>query len=130
MIESDPLARRHIVAQDYPGDLGLSQTGVQLIRVPVCEPVARREIYRVELKPRVGNERGLKPGPATAVSNDDFDRHFGVVTAVVLTKRVEKKKQVYPFEYSFRTSSGMGMRASSYPAGAQDSQSAPLVSGT
>jgi mRNA interferase MazF len=61
-------------------------------------PVARWEIYWVDLEPSVGSEQGGDRRPAIVVSNDGFNRHFDVVTVVPMTKRAGKKRRVYPFE--------------------------------
>lgn len=61
-------------------------------------PVARWEIYCVDLDPRVGSERGGVRRPAIVVSNDGFNAHFDVVTIVPLTKRKGKRRRVYEFE--------------------------------
>ena len=61
-------------------------------------PVARWEIYWVDLEPRVGSEQGGARRPAIVVSNDGFNTHFEVVTIVPLTKRQGKRRRVYEFE--------------------------------
>jgi len=61
-------------------------------------PVARWEIYWVELEPSVESEQGGDRRPAVVVSNDGFNRYFDVVTVVPLTKQGGKKRRVYPFE--------------------------------
>ncbi len=61
-------------------------------------PVARWEVYWVDLEPHVGSEKGGDRRPAIVVSNDGFNQHFDVVTVVPLTKRAGKKRQIYPFE--------------------------------
>ena len=61
-------------------------------------PVARWEIYWVDLEPRVGSEQGGDRRPAVVVSNDGFNHHFDVVTVVPMTKREGRKRRVYPFE--------------------------------
>jgi len=61
-------------------------------------PVARWEIYWVDLEPRVGSEQGGVRRPAIVVSNDGFNTHFEVVTIVPLTKRQGKRRRVYEFE--------------------------------
>ena len=61
-------------------------------------PVARWEIYWVDLEPRVGSEQGGERRPAIVVSNNGFNQHFDVVTIVPMTKREGKKRRVYPFE--------------------------------
>ena len=61
-------------------------------------PVARWEIYWVDLEPRVGSEQGGARRPAIVVSNDGFNAHFEVVTIVPLTKCKGKRRRVYEFE--------------------------------
>jgi mRNA interferase MazF len=61
-------------------------------------PVARWEIYWVDLEPSVGREQGGERRPAMVVSNDGFNQHFDVVTVVPMTKREGKKRRAYPFE--------------------------------
>jgi mRNA interferase MazF len=61
-------------------------------------PVARWEIYWVDLEPRVGSEQGGARRPAIVLSNDGFNQHFDVVTVLPLTKREGKKRRVYEFE--------------------------------
>lgn len=61
-------------------------------------PVARWEIYWVDLEPPVGSEQGGARRPAIVLSNDGFNGHFGVVTVVPLTKRTGKRRRVYEFE--------------------------------
>ncbi|MCJ7629858.1 MAG: type II toxin-antitoxin system PemK/MazF family toxin [Longimicrobiales bacterium] len=61
-------------------------------------PVARWEVYWVDLEPHLGSEQGGERGPAVVVSNDGFNQFFDVVTIVPLTKREGKRRQVYPFE--------------------------------
>lgn len=61
-------------------------------------PVARWEIYRVDLEPRVGSEQGGGRRPAIVLSNDGFNHHFEVVTILPLTKRKGKRRRVYEFE--------------------------------
>jgi mRNA interferase MazF len=61
-------------------------------------PVARWEIYWVDLEPRVGSEQGGARRPAIVVSNDGFNAHFEVVTIVPLTKRKDKRRRAYEFE--------------------------------
>jgi mRNA interferase MazF len=61
-------------------------------------PVARWDIYWVDLEPHVGSEQGGLRRPAIVVSNDGFNAHFDVVTIVPLTKREGKKRRVYAFE--------------------------------
>lgn len=61
-------------------------------------PVARWEIYWVDLDPRVGSEQGGARRPAIVLSNDGFNAHFDVVTIVPLTKRKGKRRRVYEFE--------------------------------
>lgn len=60
-------------------------------------PVARWELYRVDLDPVVGREQA-GDRPALVVSNDGFNAHFDMVTVVPLTKRAGKVRRVYPFE--------------------------------
>lgn len=61
-------------------------------------PVARWEIYWVDLEPHVGREQGGDRRPALIVSNDGFNAHFDVVTVLPLTSLEGKKRRVYPFE--------------------------------
>jgi mRNA interferase MazF len=61
-------------------------------------PVARWEIYWVDLEPRVGSEQGGIRRPAIVVSNDGVNTHLDVVTIVPLTKREGKRRRVYTFE--------------------------------
>jgi mRNA interferase MazF len=61
-------------------------------------PVARWEIYWVDLEPSAGREQGGERRPAMVVSNDGFNQHFDVVTVVPMTKREGKKRRAYPFE--------------------------------
>jgi mRNA-degrading endonuclease toxin of MazEF toxin-antitoxin module len=61
-------------------------------------PVARWEVYWVDLEPHVGSEQGGDRRPAIVVSNDGFNQYFDVVTVVPMTKRQGKKRQAYPFE--------------------------------
>lgn len=61
-------------------------------------PVARWDVYWVDLDPRVGSEQGGARRPAIVVSNDGFNAHFEVVTIVPLTKRKEKRRRIYEFE--------------------------------
>ncbi len=60
-------------------------------------PVARWELYRVDLDPVVGREQA-GDRPALVVSNDGFNAHFDMVTVVPLTKHAGKVRRVYPFE--------------------------------
>ncbi len=62
------------------------------------DPVARWDLFWVELEPHVGREQAGERRPAEVVSNDGFNRHFEVVTVVPLTKRTGKRRRVYPFE--------------------------------
>lgn len=61
-------------------------------------PVARWEIFWVDLEPRVGSEQGGIRRPAIVLSNDGINAHFDVVTIVPLTKREGKRRRVYAFE--------------------------------
>lgn len=61
-------------------------------------PVARWDIYWVDLEPRVGSEQGGDRRPAVVLSNDGFNAHFEVVTVVPLTKPRGKRRRVYEFE--------------------------------
>lgn len=61
-------------------------------------PVARWELYWVDLEPRVGSEQGGVRRPAIVLSNDGFNAHFDIVTIVPLTKRAGKRRRVYEFE--------------------------------
>lgn len=61
-------------------------------------PVARWELYWVDLDPVVGSEQGGDRRPALVLSNDGFNSLFSVVTVVPLTKRKGKARGVYPFE--------------------------------
>jgi len=61
-------------------------------------PVARWEIYWVDLEPRIGSEQGGVHRPALVLSNDGFNAHFDVVTVIPLTKREGKQRRVYAFE--------------------------------
>jgi mRNA interferase MazF len=60
-------------------------------------PVARWELYRVDLEPTLGSEQG-GDRPALIVSNDGFNAHFPVVTVVPLTGARRKRRRTYPFE--------------------------------
>lgn len=61
-------------------------------------PVARWEIYWVDLEPRVGSEQGGVRRPAIVLSNDGVNAHLEVITIVPLTKREGKRRRVYEFE--------------------------------
>lgn len=61
-------------------------------------PVARWEIYWVDLDPQVGSEQGGDRRPAIVLSNDGLNAHFNVVTVVPLTRRAGKQRRVYAFE--------------------------------
>jgi len=61
-------------------------------------PVARWEIYWVDLEPGIGSEQGGVHRPALVLSNDGFNAHFDVVTVIPLTKREGKQRRVYAFE--------------------------------
>lgn len=60
-------------------------------------PVARWELYWVDLEPVLGSEQGGER-PALIVSNDGFNAHFPVVTIVPLTGTLRKRRRTYPFE--------------------------------
>ncbi len=66
--------------------------------MPYLGPVARWELYWVDLEPRVGREQGGERRPALILSNDGFNRHFDVVTILPLTKQQGKRRKVYAFE--------------------------------
>lgn len=61
-------------------------------------PVARWEIYRIDLEPRIGREQGGEHRPGLVLSNDGFNAHFDVVTILPMTKLEGKQRHVYPFE--------------------------------
>lgn len=61
-------------------------------------PVARWEIYRIDLEPRVGREQGGERRPGLVLSNDGFNAHFDVVTILPMTELEGKQRRVYPFE--------------------------------
>jgi mRNA interferase MazF len=77
-------------------------------QVAYIGPVTRWEIYWVDLDPHVGSEQGGDRRPAIVVSNDGFNQHFDVVTAVPLTKREGKRRKVYPFEVLLPDAIGNG----------------------
>jgi len=72
-------------------------------------PVARWEVYWVDLEPHVGSEQGGERRPAVVVSNDGFNQYFDVVTIVPMTKREGKRRQVYPFEVLMPDLVGTGL---------------------
>ncbi len=61
-------------------------------------PVARWDVFWVDLEPHVGSEQAGERRPAIVVSNDGFNQHFDVVTVVPLTKLEGKRRRVYSFE--------------------------------
>ena len=61
-------------------------------------PVARWEVYWIDLEPRVGREQGGERRPGIVVSNDGFNAHFDVVTILPLTRLEGKQRRVYRFE--------------------------------
>jgi mRNA interferase MazF len=74
-------------------------------------PVARWEVYWVDLEPHVGSEQGGERRPAVVVSNDGFNQYFDVVTIVPMTKREGKRRQVYPFEVLMPDLVGTGLES-------------------
>ena len=74
-------------------------------------PVARWEVYWVDLEPHVGSEQGGERRPAVVVSNDGFNQYFDVVTIVPMTKREGKRRQVYPFEVLMPDLVGAGLES-------------------
>lgn len=66
--------------------------------MPRIGPIARWDIYWVDLEPRVGSEQGGDRRPAIVISNDGFNAHFETVTVVPLTKGEGKRRRVYEFE--------------------------------
>ncbi|HUF12274.1 MAG TPA: type II toxin-antitoxin system PemK/MazF family toxin [Longimicrobiales bacterium] len=78
-------------------------------------PVARWELYWVDLEPRVGSEQGGLRRPAIVVSNDGFNQHFDVVTVVPLTKREGKRRRIYPFEVLTPDLAGTGYEGIGMP---------------
>jgi len=72
-------------------------------------PVARWEVYWVDLEPHVGSEQGGERRPAVVVSNDGFNQYFDVVTIVPMTKREGKRRKVYPFEVLMPDLVGTGL---------------------
>ncbi len=74
-------------------------------------PVARWEVYWVDLEPHVGSEQGGERRPAVVVSNDGFNQYFDVVTIVPMTKREGKLRQVYPFEVLLPDLVGTGLES-------------------
>jgi mRNA-degrading endonuclease toxin of MazEF toxin-antitoxin module len=74
-------------------------------------PVARWEVYWVDLEPHVGSEQGGERRPAVVVSNDGFNQYFDVVTIVPMTKREGKRRQVYPFEVLMPDLVGSGLES-------------------
>ena len=74
-------------------------------------PVARWEVYWVDLEPHVGSEQGGERRPAVVVSNDGFNQYFDVVTIVPMTKREGKRRQVYPFEVLLPDLVGTGLES-------------------
>jgi mRNA interferase MazF len=61
-------------------------------------PVARWEIYWIDLEPHVGREQGGERRPGLVLSNDGFNAHFDVVTILPLTRLEGEQRRVYPFE--------------------------------
>ena len=78
-------------------------------------PVARWEVYWVDLEPHVGSEQGGERRPAVVVSNDGFNQYFDVVTIVPMTKRGGKRRQVYPFEVLMPDLVGTGLESTVMP---------------
>ena len=74
-------------------------------------PVARWEVYWVDLEPHVGSEQGGERRPAVVVSNDGFNQYFDVVTIVPMTKGEGKRRQVYPFEVLMPDLVGTGLES-------------------
>jgi len=74
-------------------------------------PVARWEVYWVDLEPHVGSEQGGERRPAVVVSNDGFNQFFDVVTIVPMTKREGKLRKVYPFEVLMPDLFGTGLES-------------------
>ena len=74
-------------------------------------PVARWEVYWVDLEPHVGSEQGGERRPAVVVSNDGFNQYFDVVTIVPTTKGEGKRRQVYPFEVLMPDLVGTGLES-------------------
>jgi mRNA interferase MazF len=74
-------------------------------------PVARWEVYWVDLEPHVGSEQGGERRPAVVVSNDGFNQYFDVVTIVPMTKRLGKLRKVYPFEVLVPDLVGTGLES-------------------
>jgi mRNA interferase MazF len=61
-------------------------------------PIARWEIYWVDLESHVGREQGGEHRPGIVVSNGGFNAHFDVVTILPVTKREAQQRRAYPFE--------------------------------
>ena len=60
-------------------------------------PVARWDIFRADLEPGVGHEKGLYR-PVIVVSNDGFNAHFRMATVLPVTKLEGKRRRIYAFE--------------------------------
>jgi len=78
-------------------------------------PVARWEVYWVDLEPHVGSEQGGERRPAIVVSNDGFNQYFDVVTVVPMTKREGKRRQAYAFEVLLPDLLGAGHESIAMP---------------
>lgn len=61
-------------------------------------PVYRWEVYWADLNPSVGSEQAGESRPVLVVSNDDANKHLGIVTVVPLTKEEGKTRRLYPFD--------------------------------
>lgn len=61
-------------------------------------PVHRWDLFWADLEPHVGSEQAGDRRPVLVVSNDEFNRHFPVVTTIPLTKMEGKQRRLYPFE--------------------------------
>ena len=61
-------------------------------------PVHRWDLIWADLEPHVGSEQAGDRRPVLVVSNDEFNRHFPVVTTIPLTKLEGKQRRLYPFE--------------------------------
>lgn len=59
--------------------------------------VRRWDVFRADLDPGVGTEL-RKTRPVIVLSNDAYNRHFGDITAIPVTKREGKRRRPYAFE--------------------------------